>query len=256
MTARSWRHGNRGATPVKIVVLGALTLVGIIAGCGQDAGPTAESSGPDLRLWYDLDPQFDYSYPESDPEAMAAWLDGERDEPPEAPQIRSEDLSSLSTIHLLDAVLDHEIRYRIGLDNTIGSTMGYMKDGFNGLRELLRRPDAGSVVLDVYERVRLEDVRCRSWVFSSCEDRYVVLELIAAERGVLESLGTEGRRRLGVLALERYGEWERNPRLLDYNGPLVRLLYNSEMFDQSANDPAGGVFFHDYTWPVPTPWIP
>jgi hypothetical protein len=80
--------------------------------------------------------------------------------------------------------------------------MNAVRESFNGLDELLARPDVGATVADFYASIDLEDVLDED-KDPSGSIRYMFLELIASQEDVLANLGTQGRAELLAAMAEK-----------------------------------------------------
>jgi len=148
-------------------------------------------SSDNTGRWYDVVPNFFYQYeatPEDDPELWESFESFV--EMLEVSQIDPLDLPLLSTPELLEAVLCYTFFGNVTAYNTPQEGMNAVIEQFDGLEELLSRPDVGQVVLDFYSQVDLNDVLETDQVGLL---RFPFFELIIAQYQVLSSLGAGGR---------------------------------------------------------------
>jgi len=167
---------------------------------GAEWPTTSDHTG----TWYDVVPGFRYQYeatPEDDPELWESFMSF--DEMNAVSQINPAILPTLSTPELLEAVLSYTFFGNYFAYNTLQDGMDAVIEGFNGLQELLSRPDAGQVLLDFYSSVDVETVLNGGDPVGTI--RFDFLEMILAQNQVLTNLGASGRAELMAAVTRQAG---------------------------------------------------
>ncbi|MCL1897619.1 MAG: hypothetical protein FWG16_02185 [Micrococcales bacterium] len=144
--------------------------------------------------WDDLVDGFSYQYeasPENNPELWRSFDSFAQMNA--VSQIDPNVLPSLSTAELLEAVLSYNFFSNYQAYDSPQQGMDVVIAGFNGLQELLARPDVGRVLLDFYSEVGLNQVVASDAYGVS---RFEFLELLLAQNQVMSNLAVTGRAEL------------------------------------------------------------
>jgi hypothetical protein len=109
-------------------------------------------------------------------------------------QIPAPVLNSLSTSALLETCLNYPIAYDLLAFESKQRGFDRIVKGFNGLQELLRRNDVGSIAIAKYKSMDPEAIDSkRKW---SCSYEYFLMELILAQDTILSRISNDERQLL------------------------------------------------------------
>ena len=129
-----------------------------------------------------------YVSPVNQHETRSEWFAVSVQERVKLSQIPDDLLKEMSTDELIVSCLNYNLLVDLGLYNSLQDGFAALKKQYNGLQELLKRPDAGSRLLALYKAIDLD-------AFSE-EDRYCALRMtfiqtLLAEQTVLQTLNDE-----------------------------------------------------------------
>jgi|GEM_PF-554562 len=173
---------------VELVAAGWVDVGPVDATVGQDWWPASSLSAGG---WSDVVEDFSYQYEVTPDNDRELWRSFESFAQMNAvSQIDPAVLLGLSTSELLEAVLGYNFFSNYAAYNSPQEGMDAVIADFNGLEELLSRPDVGQVLLDFYSTVDLEHVLDSD---HSGSLRFTFLELLIAQEQVLLNLGATGR---------------------------------------------------------------
>lgn len=124
------------------------------------------------------------------------WKDfTSRDQKQEACQIPQSILTSMSTPDLLETCLNYPLYGDMMAYDRVQEGFDFVKEGFNGLQELLRREDVGPVLVDRYGRMD-PDAIDSTWT-SAERGKYSIkffsVEILLAQDAVLTNLSKADR---------------------------------------------------------------
>lgn len=126
-----------------------------------------------------------YVSPINQYETKSEWFAVSVQERVQLSQIPDDLLKEMSTDELIVSCLNYNLLVDLGLYNSLQEGFAVLAKQYNGLQELLKRPDAGSRLLTLYKAIDLNK-------FSE-EDRYCTLRMtlihtLLAEQSVLQTL--------------------------------------------------------------------
>ncbi len=170
-----------------------IIMLGVIA-VGCTPPPVAQPSPPpsDEGFTYPVRP------------GTEAWARFEtHDEMVGATQIPAPVLGQLSSAALVRAVLDYPLLGDLWAYNSPNHGVEAVTEQFNGLQELMQRPDAGRLLLDHYQRLDPNRIDPR---WSEAEQghhslRIATVELLLAQPAAQERLSSEAREQLVATGL-------------------------------------------------------
>lgn len=160
-------------------------------------------------------------------------------------------LKNLSTEALVETCLNYPMFGSIIFYNDLQTGFEKVTKYFNGLQELLKREDAGKVLIKKYEQINPEQLGFERFEYMNTVYVYMYIELILAQEDVISSLLQEERIELIKMSLHILAEKQKYPkkfssfvqetsyllmaRLLKYEG--VNLIEdNSKLENQSKID--------------------
>jgi hypothetical protein len=130
---------------------------------------------------------------------------GSRQKMLEAVQIPAERIATISTAGLVETVLNYPLYMDMMVHNSLDQGLASIKHDFNGMRALMSRPDAGSILLQRYQETDADIVREKS--DTAEQGQYVsklkYLEMILAQPEIGEKLSAAERRSLIQVALQQ-----------------------------------------------------
>jgi hypothetical protein len=169
-------------------VLALLGLLGLLAGCGK-AAPTPTDA-------------YDFPIKGGTP-AWAAFQT--HDEMVAACQVPEPILRDMSTVGLIETCLNYPLIGDMGAYNSWQQGFDRVTARFNGLQELLRRPDVGTKLLAHYRQMEPADIRRESTSLQKGKVAmtFQYVETLLAQEPVLSSMTAAERRDLLVECLDK-----------------------------------------------------
>jgi hypothetical protein len=136
---------------------------------------------------------------------------GSRQKMLETVQIPDERIAAISTAGLVETVLNYPLYMDLMVHNSLDQGLASIKRDFNGMRALMARQDAGSILLQRYQDT---DANAASEQSDTTDQQEYVsklkyLEMILAQPEIGEKLSTEERRSLVQVALQQKAAKER-----------------------------------------------
>jgi len=152
-------------------------------------------------------------------------------------QIPEDSLAKISTEGLLETCLEFPYLYEIFFGNHAQHGFEVIKGKFNGLRELLQRPDLTNVLLKKYRNLT-EDVKgirsLRDAEQGNFTFRHFALEMMLAQDVVLEKMSTEQDQQLFLLCFEHQKIKQTYSDIFSYVNSLpTYLLYAKKIMNDS-----------------------
>jgi hypothetical protein len=112
-------------------------------------------------------------------------------------------LKTISTRGLAETVLNYPMQIDLWMYDTPAMAIRAVSEQFNGIGALASRKDAPATLLAIYEDVSVAQVVEAS---DSPMIEFTTLQYLLADDGILDRLGSDGRRELIQTALARYRE--------------------------------------------------
>jgi hypothetical protein len=130
---------------------------------------------------------------------MKEWKDfTSRDQKQKACQIPQSILASMSTRDLLETCLNYPLYGDMMAYDRVQEGFDFVKGGFNGLQELLKREDVGSAVVDKYISMDPDSID-NTWTSIEKGEyslKFFSVEILLAQDAVLANLSRDNRLRL------------------------------------------------------------
>lgn len=153
--------------------------------------PIVSNKSDDNKIWYrkNLEPSmngdfYDYSDIQDD------IYNSPSDERAEASEIPQELLDTMNTSALLITCLEYPLQYHIYMHDSYRKGYEIIRENYNGLSELVERPDAGEVLFNFYMGIQLSEV-AKSDEFPATRMTYV--NLIASDVDIVKKYTKQQR---------------------------------------------------------------
>lgn len=178
-------------TLMKKITIILVVCLALVVACGATVGVLAMSN----RLWFQKDEPTDaYVFPVTPKGSPEAWSEFQtHDEMTAACQIPEDLLASMSTYGLVETCISYPLFADMFLYNTSLEGFDSVCRNFNGLKELLERPDAGVKLAALYKDSEFSKI---SSTDTSHALRYDYFCYMLSNDKVLQNMSVEVRQQL------------------------------------------------------------
>jgi len=158
--------------------------------------------------------EYEYPFDEGSPE----WRNLSVEERHSMRQIPNQDLATIDTDMLVSAYVNNPYCSLIFAHNTINLGFNRVYNEFNGLRELMNRPDAGEKILAYYEEMNVNDLN-QNW--SEYEKgnftfKFIYIEVLLSQPQILNQLSDQQSKRLIGELINKYNV--KNDHIAEHSG--------------------------------------
>ncbi|MBI5367475.1 MAG: hypothetical protein HZA54_10600, partial [Planctomycetes bacterium] len=164
-----------------------------------------------------------------------------------ATQIPPDRLHELDTASLVETCLDYPLILNLTASDSLQMGFAALAAKFNGLGELLSRPDAAATLLERYRRMDPEEVVRRGAEFARDEKsrfyvKFVLIELLLAQEKLLAGMSSGERRAVVREALRKYDAKVQHPQQFGFLGlsPCGLAMREALRAEGIAAAPGGG----------------